>query len=291
MTSLITSFDTNHTDQINDAQFDFYGRHLATCSSDGTVKIWEIEENSQKLISELKGHKSAVWQIVWSNPKFGNLLASCSYDRKVIVWKEVNPHNWKVFYEYNEFQQSVNSISFSPQEYGLKLACACSDGTVTILTLDGNNWTHYTFNSHQYGVSSVSWCPYSLFIQDRENPKLVSGGIDNNVNVWYQKSDLTWDLEVSLNGHNDWVNDVAWCPSVTSELKFASCGQDGKVYVWKRRSDGEWEHNDIEVGKKSVCRVNWNGNGDVLAVSSSDGDVSFCREKEDRWETFVLNQE
>jgi len=96
---------------------------------------------------------------------------------------------------------------------------------------------------------------------------------------------------VSLSGHNDWVNDVAWCPSVTSELKFASCGQDGKVYVWKRRSDGEWEHNEIEVGKKSVCRVNWNGNGDVLAVSSSDGDVSFCREKEDRWETFVLNQE
>jgi len=76
------------------------------------------------------------------------------------------------------------------------------------------------------------------------------------------------------------------------ELKFASCSQDGQVFVWKRSSDnGDWEKHDIDVGKKSVSRVNWNGNGDVLAVSATDGDVSFCREKEDRWETFVLNQE
>ncbi len=31
---------------------------------------------------------------------FGNYLASCSYDKKVIVWKEMNNNKWGAFYEY-----------------------------------------------------------------------------------------------------------------------------------------------------------------------------------------------
>jgi hypothetical protein len=29
-----------------------------------------------------------VWQISWAHPKFGTLLASCSYDGSVIIHKE-----------------------------------------------------------------------------------------------------------------------------------------------------------------------------------------------------------
>ena len=30
-------------------------------------------------------HEGPVWQVSWAHPMFGNLLASCSYDRKVSV--------------------------------------------------------------------------------------------------------------------------------------------------------------------------------------------------------------
>lgn len=33
-------------------------------------------------------HEGPVWQLSWSHPTFGSLLASCSYDRKVLIWKE-----------------------------------------------------------------------------------------------------------------------------------------------------------------------------------------------------------
>jgi protein transport protein SEC13 len=33
-------------------------------------------------------HTGPVWQVAWANPKFGHILASCSYDGKVIIWKE-----------------------------------------------------------------------------------------------------------------------------------------------------------------------------------------------------------
>jgi len=35
-------------------------------------------------------HEGPVWQVTWAHPKFGNILASCSYDCKVIIWKETN---------------------------------------------------------------------------------------------------------------------------------------------------------------------------------------------------------
>lgn len=39
----------------HDAVLDYYGRKLATCSSDRTIKIFEIEGETQRLIETLKG--------------------------------------------------------------------------------------------------------------------------------------------------------------------------------------------------------------------------------------------
>ena len=39
----------------HDAQMDYYGRRLATCSSDRTVKIFEIVNNAQNLVATLVG--------------------------------------------------------------------------------------------------------------------------------------------------------------------------------------------------------------------------------------------
>jgi protein transport protein SEC13 len=51
-------------------------------------------------------HEGPVWQVSWSHPMFGNYLASCSYDKKVIVWKEMNNNKWSPFYEYSGHESS-----------------------------------------------------------------------------------------------------------------------------------------------------------------------------------------
>jgi protein transport protein SEC13 len=64
----------------------FLGNRLATCSSDHTIKVFEVKENGQNYpIAELVGHEGPVWQISWSHPNEGKgeLLASCSYDKLV----------------------------------------------------------------------------------------------------------------------------------------------------------------------------------------------------------------
>lgn len=50
-------------------------------------------------------HEGPVWQLAWAHPMFGNLLASCGYDRKVIIWKETNG-TWGKLYEYSNHDSS-----------------------------------------------------------------------------------------------------------------------------------------------------------------------------------------
>jgi WD40 repeat protein len=45
----------------------------------------------RELIRPPDRHTGPVWQVAWAHPKFGHILASCSYDGKVIIWKEQQP--------------------------------------------------------------------------------------------------------------------------------------------------------------------------------------------------------
>ncbi len=53
-----------------------------------SVRIFDVKEGGvQTVCADLRGHEGPVWQVAWANPKFGNILASCSYDRKVINYR------------------------------------------------------------------------------------------------------------------------------------------------------------------------------------------------------------
>jgi len=45
-------------------------------------------------VADLLGHEGPVWQVAWGHPKFGNLIASASFDHRVIVWKEGPDGSW-----------------------------------------------------------------------------------------------------------------------------------------------------------------------------------------------------
>ena len=42
MATTLATIDSQHTDMIHDAQLDYYGRRLATCSSDRLIKIYDV---------------------------------------------------------------------------------------------------------------------------------------------------------------------------------------------------------------------------------------------------------
>jgi len=278
--TLNASFDTQHEDMIHDVQLNYYGRRMATASSDRSIKIWDLSTDPNTpptLTADLKGHEGPVWQVAWAHPKFGTYLASCSYDRRVIIWKEVN-NEWKPVYEYKH-DLSVNSVSWAPHEFGLCLAAASSDSKISIHThKGGDQFSEEKFPGHKFGANSVSWSPFKRF---------VSGGCDNNVIIWRFDSDNRWVLEETLEAHTDWVRDVAWAPNIgLPSTTIASCSQDGSVIIWTQEEPNARFHYKIikPKGTEVVWRVSWSITGNILAVSGGDNKVTLWKESlEGEW--------
>lgn len=41
------------------------------------------------LFSSVQTHSGSVWRVTWAHPEFGQVLASCSFDRTAAVWEEI----------------------------------------------------------------------------------------------------------------------------------------------------------------------------------------------------------
>lgn len=83
-------------------------------------------------------HVGPAWQVQWAHPKYENLLATCGYDKKIKIWKEVKAQSWDVVYEF-EAAASVGSITWSPWEYGLILLAGSADGTIHYIQRKGDD--------------------------------------------------------------------------------------------------------------------------------------------------------
>ncbi|KAB5566661.1 WD domain-containing protein [Coniochaeta sp. 2T2.1] len=312
---------------IHDAVLDYYGRRLATCSSDRTIKIFELEGDQQRLLETLKGHEGAVWCVSWAHPKYGNILASAGYDGKVIIWREGAPASqqsqqaahqqqqpsssgaWSRIYDFALHKASVNTVSWSPHEAGCLLACASSDGCVSVLEFKENStsaspFEHTIFPAHGLGVNAVSWAPAaapgsivssSPGPQAAGNRRFVTGGCDNTLKIWvYDPSTNGYKLERDpLTGHTDWVRDVAWSPTVLQKSYIASAGQDKTVRIWTSESatSFDWACKTLNF-EAVVWRVSWSLSGNVLAVSSQDNKVTLWKENlRGEWECVKTMEE
>jgi protein transport protein SEC13 len=159
-----------------------------------------------------------VWCVAWAHPKYGNILASCSYDGKVLIWREQSS-TWQKIYDVALHTASVNLVAWAPHEAGCLLACASSDGNVSVLEFKDNNWTHQIFQACGSGVNSVSWAPAvapGQVISASGNQagaarRFVTGGSDCQVKLW----------EFSQES-----------PTVLSKSYIASASQDKTVRIW-----------------------------------------------------------
>lgn len=294
-------FETGHSEMIHDVQFDYYGKRVATASSDRTIKISDVSNEQCTLLAELRGHEGPVWQVAWSHPKYGSCLASCSYDGHVLIWKEVAENNWQKIFDDSSRRTSVNSVAWAPAAYGLILGAAASDGTILIFTYveESGNWRTESFPGHTNGANSISWCPDVKSDQPADQPReplrFVTAGCDKSVRLWssddaQRPNEQTWkqDFEAfSEGGHADWVRDAQWAPGVGLQTAtIASCSEDQTVIIWSEQNGSrKWKAQVLHFDQK-VWRVSWSVMGNILAVSQGDNQVSLWKEGLDGvWKT------
>ena len=303
--TLQSSVQTGHADMVHDAQFDFYGRRLATCSSDRVVKVFDAAgaDGSQfAQTGEIAAHEGPVWAVAWAHPQFGALLASCGYDRRVLVHREVAPGQWLRVHAWEGHGSSVNAVAWAPHEYGLQLACASSDGSVSVLThRDDDSWAVARFADCAVGCNGVSWAP-AAHVGGTAPDELSGGAVyvkrlavaasDSRVRLYKTAAPAPGQLEerwvrdaelLAADGsspHREWVRDVAFSPaSGVGANTLASCSDDCTVAVWTQQSAaGPWALQALPRFEAPVWRVSWSVSGHLLAVSCGDNAVTLWKQ-------------
>ena len=163
-----------------------------------------------------------------------------------------------------------------------------------IITGQDGVWTTSKIsNAHSMGVNAVSWCPalapgLSLFQSDSSTTKpplikrFVTGGCDSLVKIWkFVDEEDKWIEEHKLEGHTDWVRDVAWAPSSGLPQSYiASCSQDRRVIIWSNdgKEDKPWTLRILNTFDDVVWHVSWSVMGNILAVSGGDNKVSLWKD-------------
>lgn len=124
----------------------------------------------------------------------------------MFIWRE-SGKSWEKVYEYSH-QNSVNSVTFAPQEYGLILLCGSTDGTVSLHEYKNDNWHTHKIQAHSFGVTSVTWGPYL----EGSPLRFASAGLDNLIRIWQTKDSHinSFHVVTTLEAHEDVVRDISW---------------------------------------------------------------------------------
>ncbi|KAG0682853.1 epoxide hydrolase, soluble (sEH) [Kluyveromyces marxianus] len=285
-------FLTGHADLVHDVSYDFYGRHVATCSSDQQIKVFKLdkETNEWELSDSWKAHDSSVVSLDWAAPEFGRLCT------------------------LNDATGPLFCVKFAPSHLGLRLAALGNDGKLRMYdALESSDLRSWTLTSelsvlpdppasHLQSDFDLSWCP-SRFSTER----LAVSAMDRAV-IYQRNKQGKLVPAGELPGHKGLIRSIAWAPSIGRWFQLIATGcQDGKLRIYKITENPEadtissvtegpvngnapgttesdstvplsieliGEHADHQG---EVWSVSWNLTGTILSSSGDDGKVRLWK--------------
>ncbi len=280
-----------HSDSTWDIAFSPDRSTLASCSWDGTVKLWDIEANTlcwsarlpwhlQKvafapdglvlascgggpevwLLDAASGaklhalaHPVVVSSITWS-PQ-GRLLVTGDRVGTVRFWRVDKDAAPVCTHELSGHTKAVLGLAFDPS--GLTLASASWDGTVRLWDVVGAS-VRQVLAGHTGRVTRVVWSD--------DGTTLATGGSDHTIRLW--------DVErgryrAALHEHSSSVLSLAFA---RGDRYLVSGSEDGTLRVWELTS--EQCIRVIEGYAILLYDIDWSPDGRQLVTGGADGAVT-----------------
>ena len=182
-------------------------RQLVSCSKDGTILIWSIDNHS--IVFNFEAHKSSVGCVIEIDE---NRIATGGADCKIKIWNiSSNPQEE---YTLSGHKNAVFSICKINEN---KIASASCDKTIRLWDLQQKKCI-CTFAGHMDYVWSV--------IKLKEENRIASASSDKKIKIW----DVD-ELKCinTINAHNKDVTILA----LLSDGKIISGSMDMKIKIWE----------------------------------------------------------
>ncbi|PSN31602.1 Guanine nucleotide-binding protein subunit beta-like protein [Blattella germanica] len=218
-----------------------------------------------QLRGTLRGHNGWVTQIA-TNPKYPDMILSCSRDKTLIVWKLTRDETnygvpQKRLYGHSHFVSDV--VLSSDGNYALS---GSWDKTLRLWDLAAGRTTR-RFEDHTKDDGHSDWVSCVRFSPNHSNPIIVSAGWDKVVKVW----NLTnCKLKINHIGHTGYLNTVTVSPDGSL---CASGGKDleSKDMVEELRPEVVSQTSKAEPPQ--CLSLAWSTDGQTLFAGYSDNTI------------------
>ncbi len=159
----IKEFKNQTLQPVLDASISNDKKHVAVCTEDENIEIWNIETDSS---FRFVGHKGGIISIDFSPD--GTKILTSGVDRTAKIW-DLKGNVLKTFKGH---QGRLYSAEFSPD--GNNLVTTSADGTVKYWNINGEEL--FTFRLHNDVVSAAVFSPDGKYV--------ISSANDNTIKKW-----------------------------------------------------------------------------------------------------------
>jgi len=252
---IISSLNESRT--IRKVKFAPDGKKIATCSFNGKIQIYELENGTFESSAELEGHESEVKSISWSAD--GNLLATCGRDKSVWIWECWEEGDYECSAVLTSHSADVKDVVFHP--YDPILISASYDMTIKVYKEVDSEWDCLqTIVGHTDTVWAVDWSP--------DGKRIASVGSDNCLRIWKENGGR-YELDRNIQGeHERNIYSVNW-----SERGILTGSGDNKIRLFIEQNDNSWICTRTVELKADINSVSWCRDNKRAAAGTDDGEV------------------
>jgi WD40 repeat protein/serine/threonine protein kinase len=235
-----------HTDWVNDLAFDPQDRWLASASSDGTIRLWNISSGSPA--HDPLPVSAPVWSAVFSPD--GRWLATGDGSGQITLW---NTSDWSTKAVFIGHTDIVFSLAWSPDN--LRFVSGSADSTVRLWDVTTGKPIGEPLTGHRNSVLSVSFSPLGGVF--------ASSGADATLRFWTSDGEILGSIET---GHTNWVRHIAFSPDGS---RLVTTSADGTLRLWNAET-GEPQESPLAAHTDAIWDAAFSPDGSRLISVSTD---------------------
>ncbi|MDH6221593.1 WD40 repeat domain-containing protein [Streptomyces pseudovenezuelae] len=239
---------TGHSAPVTHVAFSSDGRHLASCSYDGSVLVWDTTVPARPRIKAQLRHRRLVNASAW-NPVDSSLLATASADKTAGIWRISEEGPAKLVNVLARHTDDINSVAWMPD--GERLICVSEDGRATLWNALAGTFLGEV-GSHAAHCMMVSVSPGGL---------VATVGEDGMVAV----SDPDSEIPPATRHYASSVEGCAW--SHDGKTLAIAC-DDGSVSLLTGTLQPVLT---VQVSESAARAVSWADDDETFAVGAYDG--------------------